>query len=193
MIIRYELYGDDSMNVYTQASPQVSEKTKTALQVLAGSALLALCAQISIPLQPVPMSLQTLGVFVLSLTLGGKKASLALFLYLFEATIGLPVLAGGAINPLWILGPKAGYLLSFPLAAYVIGTLAKRNKDSSLWQLFSISSGIVIIYTFGMLALSRFVGLKQSFFLGVLPFLPLAGLKILMTGFCCRFFSRFSD
>ena len=173
------------MQVYIETTPCMSERSRifwiTAAQVFLGSLFFAACAQISIPLQPVPLSLQTLAVFLLAIMQGGKKASLSVLLYLVECSMGLPFLAGGAINPLWILGTNAGYLLAFPVAAYVVGKLVEMKENpSALWVMISIFCGQLIIYSLGVAFLSRFIGLKMSFYLGVLPFLPLAGLKLIV-------------
>ena len=152
----------------------------TLLHVLLGSIFLTACSQISIPLHPVPMTLQTFGVFVLAMGQGGRLAALSVALYLVEATLGLPVLAGGYADPLWMIGPRAGYLIGFPIAAYVIGELCERDsRGSVLWTGFTIFCGQMIIYTLGVSWLSGFVGLKTAFALGVVPFIPTAFLKIL--------------
>jgi len=185
------------MDILIDTMSLSSEKTKvffkSLLKVVLGSLFLALCAQVSIPMQPVPMTLQTLGVFLLAIMLGGKHAGLAGLLYLVEATVGLPVLANGISNPLWMIGSNAGYLLAFPIAAYVIGTVAYKKKTSSLWVMFSIILGQLIIYSMGVLFLSRFVGFKMAFTLGVLPFLPLAGVKLLLTSAISGFYLRFKQ
>jgi len=188
------------MDIFIETTPVFSEKTKafskTLLQVVLGSVFLALCSKVSIPMQPVPMTLQTLGVFLLAIMMGGRNAGLAGLLYLVQATVGLPVLANGISDPLWMVGPTAGYLFGFPIAAYVIGTLAHKKKDSSLWVMFSIFCGQLVIYSLGVLFLSRFVGFKMGMTLGVLPFLPLAGFKLLlassMSGLYLRFKKRFA-
>lgn len=185
------------MDIFIETTPVYTEKTrafcKSLLQVVLGSAFLALCSQIAIPLQPVPLTLQTLGVFLLAIMLGGKKAGAAGLLYLVEATIGLPVLANGAVNPLWIFSPTAGYLLAFPVAAYVVGTLCKRKRGSSLWVMLSIFCGQLMIYALGVLFLSRFVGLKMGITLGVIPFLPLAGVKLLVASSLSGLYLRLKE
>jgi biotin transport system substrate-specific component len=140
----------------------------------AGSLFLALLSQVSIPLPgtPVPLTLQTLGVFLLGGFLGGRIAIVSILLYLLEGALGLPVFAGWKINPLWILSPNAGFLLSFIPAVMLIGKLGKGVLSLSLAQ--------AVISIIGMLWLSFYVGsLKSAFFLGVLPFLVGAGIKII--------------
>ena len=172
------------MDIYSATLSGFSEKRGVLygafLQVVLGSIFLSLCAKVAIPLSPVPLTFQTLGVFLLAIMLGGRRAGLAGLLYLFQASVGLPILASGVADPLWMVGPRAGYLFAFPIAAYVVGMLACKKKDSSLWVMFSIFCGQLVIYSLGVFFLSRFTGFKMGVTLGVLPFLPLAGLKLLM-------------
>lgn len=173
------------MEDYIESKPAFSEKAKarvgTAVQVLLGSIFLSLCAQVTIPLYPVPMTLQTLGVFILAVMQGGKKASYSTLLYLALITLGLPVLSGGTSNAMWFAIPSAGYLIAFPIAAFVIGKLAHaKEKPSALWVMLSVLVGQAIIYTLGVGVLMRFLTFKQSLMAGIVPFLPLAGVKLLI-------------
>ncbi len=152
------------------------------IKVILGSALLSLCARIQIPLTSVPMTLQTLGIFTLALFLGGRQACLATLFYLMQATLGLPVVTVGSC-PLWFLGTTGGYLLAMPLAAYVIGVLAKKNPTSLVWTAFAIFCGQCIIFVSGYCFLLRFFGFEKALLVGILPFLPAAGLKLIIATF----------
>ncbi len=155
-------------------------KMGTAAQVLLGTLFLAACAQIAIPLYPVPMTMQTLGIFILAIMQGGKKASYSTLLYLLLATVGLPVLAGGATISSWLSIPTAGYLAAFPIAAFTIGKMTEtKERPSSLWLVASILVGQIIVYTLGVIGLMRLLSFKQSIMVGVVPFLPVAGAKVL--------------
>jgi biotin transport system substrate-specific component len=145
-----------------------------------GSIFLALLSQIAIPLPftPIPMTLQTLGVFLLGGTLGGRRAAYAVLAYLTQGCCGLPVFAGGVTNPLWFLDYKAGYLIAFVAAAFVIGKmLEKRSSASFIFILFSIALGQMIILGTGMAWLSLYVGINKAFMFGVVPFLSGAVIK----------------
>ncbi len=173
------------MEVFIESKPVFSEKTKsrawTATQVLIGGLFLAACAQVSIPLYPIPMTMQTLGVFTLATMQGGRIAFYSALLYLALISLGLPVLAGGVSNTMWFALPSAGYLLAFPIAAYVIGKLiSAKENPSSLWILFSVLVGQVVIYTLGIGVLTRLLSIKESLMAGLFPFLPLAGVKLIM-------------
>lgn len=151
------------------------------LQVIVGSIFLGLLSQIalSLPFTPVPLSMQTLGVALLTLSLGWRKATLAVGAFLLQATAGLPVLAGGLSNPLWMIGPKAGYLIGFMLSAYIVGRMIEKRQNNSFiknWLILSLNEGIILFS--GALWLSLFVGWENTIALGVLPFLPGALIKI---------------
>lgn len=153
------------------------------IKVVIGSVFLGLISQIAIPLPftPVPITLQTLGVSLLAISLGPRKAPMAVLTYLFQATLGLPVLAGGVSNPLWMATPKAGYLVGFVFAAYLTATLIEKYKKTPLWKIwFALSANDGLILTIGACWLSFFVGFEKGFLLGFVPFIPGALVKISM-------------
>ena len=87
--------------------------------IACGSMLVALTAQISIPLpfSPVPVTGQTLAVLLIGALLGSRRGALSLVAYLLAGLIGLPVFASGAAGPAYIMGPTGGYLVGFIAAA----------------------------------------------------------------------------
>ncbi len=147
-----------------------SEKVKPALslmRIVLGSLLLVILARISIPIGPVPVSLQSLGIIILGMTLGSKEAALSVLLYLAEATIGLPVLALGISKPLWMFGTTSGYLLGFVPAAYIAG-MAKNSFKSALF-FYSASLGVILLS--GTAVLSLMIGVNTALAVGLIPFL----------------------
>lgn len=153
-------------------TPQSKTWIKTSAQVLLGTLYVALLSQVKIPLQPIAMTMQTFAVFSLALFLGSRKAFCSLILYLVAATAGLPVLAGMNINPLWMLSPAAGYYLSFPLAAYIVGKGAEKSKGtSSLWMVLGLCLAQTLIFVLGVTWLSFFIGFKDALVFGLYPFL----------------------
>lgn len=141
---------------------------------------MALSAQIQIPLEPVPITLQTLMVMVLSAFLGARLGALSQVAYLLAGASGLPVFASFKAGPAVLLGPTGGYLLAFLPAAFVIGLLAEKGWDRTLLKSVSMMLlGCLIIWTMGTLQLSLYLGgLTPAFFAGVLPFLPGDAVKI---------------
>src|SRR3989344_4977730 len=97
--------------------------------VAGGSLLVALCAQVALPLpfSPVPVTGQTFAVLLLGATLGARRSAAALLLYLVEGAAGLPVFApGGLPGVARLAGPTGGYLLAIPAAAFLVGLAAEQ-------------------------------------------------------------------
>lgn len=170
------------MKTLVKSLPWIAERSNawTAVQVLFGSLFLAAMAQVSIPLYPVPMTLQTFGIFLLAIGQGKKKALYSTLLYVGLISLGMPFLANGTSNSLWYMFPCVGYIAAFPIAAYVIGKLVEMKENpSSLWMMGSILAGQAIIYTMGVAGLTKFLSFEQSLISGCLIFMPLAGVKLL--------------
>lgn len=162
------------------------EAAITAAQVLAASIGLALMAQVAIPLPftPVPLSLQTVAIFFIALTLGPKKGSAAVLVYLLQGTLGLPVFTGGFSNALWFIGPRAGYLIGFVIAVWLIGTLVETQKERTFLRTFlALAAGEGVILLLGAVWLTLFVGFPNTIYMGIYPFLMGDALKILLVTF----------
>jgi biotin transport system substrate-specific component len=117
------------------------------------SILTAIGAQIEIPNQPVPYTLQTFFVLLAGALLGKRSGSASMGLYLILGAIGIPVFTGGAFGLSRILGPTGGYLLSFPIAAFVVGYLVKLRREF-WWIMVSTVIGSFIIFTIGTIQLN---------------------------------------
>lgn len=149
--------------------------------VVGGSLLLALCAQISIPLwfTPVPITGQTLGVLLVGAALGSRRGSLSVVLYLIEGGFGLPFFAGGGSGWAAISGPTGGYLVGFIFAAYAVGWLAERGWDKRfLTAAMAMFVGEILIYAFGVSRLAYFVGVENALPFGLFPFIPGDAIKL---------------
>ncbi|WP_049937658.1 biotin transporter BioY [Haloplanus natans] len=143
------------------------------------------------PLAPnVPITLQTLWVYLAGVVLGPLWAGVAFTLYLLAGLIGLPVFAGGNAGLGVLLGPTGGFLVGFPLAAMTIGAVA--HGTSGLNPLDSIPiprlvaalvAGTAVVYAAGAVgyALVQAIGLLAAVSAVVVPFLPVAGLKVAAT------------
>src|SRR5258706_570833 len=93
------------------------------LLVVAASAIIAIAAQIAIPIPGtvVPLTMQPLAVLLVGVTLGSTRGAAAAALYLLEGFSGMPVFAQGHGAPIWLAGPPPGSLFSHPVAAFVAG------------------------------------------------------------------------
>lgn len=158
---------------------------RQALAVLLGSAFVAICAHISIPLvfTPVPLTLQNFAVLLIGLLMEPAAAFAALVLYLIEGAAGLPVFVPNAPGGfLHLFGPNGGYLLAYPFVAAIAGWLARRIRPVTFTSL-SISAAIasLALYVAGaswfltLTHLSPAATLKMT----VLPFLAGDALKVI--------------
>lgn len=143
-----------------------------AVLIVVFSAFVALTAQVEIPLRPVPITLQTLGVLLTGALLGSSRGVLALLLYLAEGAVGLPVFAGGAAGLAYMLGPTGGYLVGFVVAAGAVGWLAERGWDRRpAWTALAMVLGNLLIYAFGVSWLAVLLGdLRAALVQGALVF-----------------------
>lgn len=143
------------------------------LLVVAASALIALAAQVAIPLPftPVPLTLQPLAVIFLGAALGSTRGAAAAALYLLEGFSGLPVFAQGHGGAIWLVGPTAGYLYSYPLAAWLAGFVSERGWGNSVVRSVSgMLAALAVIYAGGWSWLAALTDARAAFTGGVAPF-----------------------
>ena len=142
--------------------------------VLASTGVLALSAQVAVPLpfSPVPVTAQTLALTLLAAALGRVRATAMALAYLVEGAAGLPVFAGGTAGPLILVGPTGGYLAGFVPAAWLVGALAERGFDRRFWTTaIAMFAGNTLVLLLGAAWLGQYVGAERAFTLGVAPFL----------------------
>jgi len=139
--------------------------------IAAGSAFVALAAQIRVPLAPVPLTAQDFAVVLVGATLGMRRGFLALIAYLAEGLLGLPVFAGASMGPAHLLGPTGGYLLAFPLAAGLMGMAADHGWTGKIGScLLAVAAAHVLILTLGVAWMSAILGANAALAAGLLPF-----------------------
>ena len=160
---------------------RVAAMTRAALM----AAVTAVAAQISVPLFPVPFTLQVLAVILCGLLLGPRYGALSQAIYVVVGAVGVPVFAQFSGGLAVILGPTGGYLVSYPVAAAVAGLAARAARDASrrraLWTSFLWGcAGLAVIYAFGATWLSVVTDLPLAVALGqgVLIFLPFDLIKV---------------
>lgn len=157
----------------------------TAALVVAVAALTAVAAQWRIPLWPVPVTGQTLAVLLGGAALGWRAGGAAQLLYLAVGAAGMPVFtdAGAGLAPL--VGPTAGYLVAFPLAAALVGWMAERRHDRRFWTMaLAFAAGSAVIYVGGVAWLIAGIGLSPAAAVtnGVIPFLVGDAIKAAAAG-----------
>jgi biotin transport system substrate-specific component len=128
-------------------------------------------------------------VLVGGAALGSRLGPASQVLYLLAGIAGLPVFAASPVLPQGLgrlLGPTGGYLLSYPLAAFVAGSLAERSFDRRyLTSLIAMACGLAVIFAFGVAWLAWFsqpkaVGLAAAAAAGLYPFLAADALKVVL-------------
>lgn len=108
-----------------------SIKESELFWILSFTILTIISAQVSIPVKPVPFTLQTMIVLLAGAFLGAKNGAYSQIIYIFLGAIGLPVFAqtaDGTIGFARLIGPTGGYLLAFPIAAYLVGYMTGKNQ-----------------------------------------------------------------
>jgi biotin transport system substrate-specific component len=164
---------------------------QTLLWVLAGSLVIAVSAQISIPLKPAPITFQSATVLLLGMVFGARLAGYMVLAYLAEGFCGLPVFANFYSGLAMLTDPTIGYLVGFLPAAIVSGYLVQCGWGRSWFSTFCAAClGAVIIFAGGVIGLACFVGWKAAFVLGVAPFLVTEPIKLLVVSLIAPRFWR---
>ncbi len=162
------------MQAWTAAISPHALAARRSAAVLLGAALVAVAAQVSIPLPgtPVPMTLQPLAVLVVGGLLGAPLGTASMILYLALGAAGLPVFTPyGLAGVARLLGPTGGYLLAYPVAAFAVGKLA---GDGRRWSrlVAGVACGLMLIHLGGAAQLLILTGSAGTAVrLGTLPFL----------------------
>lgn len=176
------------------ASTSVARKRNPARDIALISvfaAFIAACSIISIPVGAAPITLQTFAVLLAGAVLGANRGFLAVLLYLAVGAIGLPVFAGGGAGLAVFVSPTAGYLVSFPLAAWLAGFIIERlprtpHRGGVTTRTLLIFAGIlaanvVFVYPLGIAGLMLFAGMDLNAALVLnIGFLPLDLVKMVL-------------
>lgn len=165
-----------SQDLSTTATAAVAANAswlRQILLVLGGTAVLAASSYVSIPLWPVPVTMQTFAVLMVGALYGWRLGGITVLAWLLEAALGLPVLSGGAGGIAPFMGPTAGYLFAFPVGAALMGWLAARGWDGArplraFWAMLLCTTLILLL---GGAWLAALIGPAKGWLLGVQPFL----------------------
>lgn len=152
-----------------------------AALVLASAAAVGLLAQVTIPMYPVPITGQTLGVMIVGAMLGARRGAAALATYAALGIAGVPWFAEFGGGPAYVLQPSFGFIIGFIPAAWVVGLLSERRWDRSpLASLGAFGLASAIPFLVGVpwmwavlhVVMGKTLGLGATLEAGVLPFLP---------------------
>lgn len=143
--------------------------------MLFGSLLIALSSKFVVPLQPIPITLQSLAVIFVGMSMGWRLGGSAVLLYLLEGFIGLPVFAAGSNVT------HLGYLIGYFFAAILGGYLADCGWGKYVMTTF-VAAGLasLVIIVSGYLVLAHFIGYNMALILGVKPFMLGDCLKVIL-------------
>src|SRR5271170_1893609 len=155
--------------------------------VVAASAFVAICAHLSVPLPftPVPLTLQNFAVVLVGMMLGPIAGFSAMVLYLAEGTMGLPVFTPHSVGGIaHLLGPNAGYLFSYPLAAATAGwVVVAMKRVASRFRAGVVAATVASLPIFiigaSWLAHLLHLGASATWTMAVAPFLPGEVVKII--------------
>lgn len=191
------------MTLLTHVAPTAINRTAVrAGAVLIMTLLTVLAAQISVPLPftPVPFTFQPMLVLIGGAALGARLGATSQILYLALGIAGLPVFAASPVLPqgaLRLLGPTGGYLMAYPIAAFVAGHLAERGFDKRYWTSFvALAAGLAIVFAFGVTWLAMFVapatGFSGAIAAGFTPFIVADLAKLALAAGILPSFWRFT-
>ncbi len=170
----------------TREQDRVRDSAKQAAIVIAASFFVALCARVSVPLPftPVPLTLQNFAVLGVGLLLGSRRGFAALALYLLEGAIGLPVFSPSLVLGVGIarlLGPTGGFLLAYPLVAFVAGYIYEHTSRRFVWAAVAAVAAELVLFASGLgwlAVLTHSVSLALKF--GLYWFVFAEVIKVLM-------------
>ena len=142
-----------------------------------GIVLLAISSKIAIRFYPVPMTLQTLVIYLIAGSMGilGFYSTTS---YIVIGLLGAPIFAAGG-GPAYIASPTFGFLYGMVISSFFVAFLLNNIFKKDIFGItLSVFIGAVIIFTCGVLHLSAFIGLDKAIQAGLLPFIYSEGLKI---------------
>jgi biotin transport system substrate-specific component len=148
---------------------------------LGGVLLLAFASQLSIPLEPVPLTFQSITVVFIGMAFGKRYGLAIVSTYLALGLLGLPIFADFSGGIVKAFGPTGGYLAGFIPAVWISGYFAEKGASRSIILSFIVASlGTASIFLLGISWLSTFVGWQKAIALGLMPFLLTEMVKLLV-------------
>lgn len=148
--------------------------------------ILAILAQFTIPLGPIPLTGQTFAVGLIATILGGWNGMISVCIYLLLGLIGLPVFAGFSSGFGALLGPTGGFLIGFIFNALITGWLLEKTSFTLSWSIFANLVGAFVTLVFGSIWLKYGTGMEwlSAFNGGFLPFVIPGIIKAVLAAIC---------
>jgi biotin transport system substrate-specific component len=179
-----------AVRTHTIISEQWFNLAKQAGIVIGASAVIAVCARLVFPLPftPVPLTLANFGVLLVGLALGSKRGFAAAALYVAWGAMGLPVFSPAGVGGIaQLLGPTGGYLLAYPLAAFVAGWLSEQGAASFGRNLVAGIVAEIVLFGSGIAWLAIVThSWQRALAFGLLPFLFAEVMKVMVAAALAR-------
>ena len=168
----------------------------TMLKISLFSALIAVCAMISIPF-PIPVTLQTFAIFLALFTLGGPKTLAAVLVYTALGIVGLPVFASFGAGVGYLLGASGGFVLAFPIAVAFYWLLSALFGNSDAKSIVYASASLTLVYAIGSLWFSLVYSGADGFFAAYtvtsLPYIPIDTIKLALAFIVAKRLNKLID
>lgn len=175
-------------------SEQWSSLAKQAGIVIGASAVIAVCARLVLPLPftPVPLTLANFGVLLIGLALGSRRGFAAAALYLGWGAMGLPVFSpAGAGGIAQLFGPTGGYLLAYPVVAFIAGWVSERGRMSFVRNLAGGVLAELVLFAAGISWLAVVTGnWQRAVAFGLAPFIFAEVMKVMVAAAAARRLQR---
>jgi len=173
-----------SIQVFNTPQERALEASRQVALVVGASLFVALCAHITIslmPLTPIPLTVQNLGVLLVGLLLGSRRGFAALMLYLMEGVVGLPAFSpigtGGIAQ---LLGPTGGFLMVYPFVAFLAGYIFERRSKTFLHAVTAGALAEILLFVGGLSWLYVFThSLEKAAYLGLYWFVAAEVIKVM--------------
>tara|TARA_R100000005_G_scaffold95598_2_gene77784 strand:+ start:1326 stop:1874 length:549 start_codon:yes stop_codon:yes gene_type:complete len=151
---------------------------RATVLALVGTFLLAVSAQLAVPMWPVPMTMQTFAVTVIGAAYGWRLGGATVALYLAQGAMGLPVFSGG-IATAALVGPTAGYIYGFVAAAVLVGFMVEKGWGKTILKsTVAMTLGTAVMFAGGISWLSTLIGFDAALVSGFYPFIAGGIVKI---------------
>jgi biotin transport system substrate-specific component len=173
-----------SIQIFNTPQERALEASRQVALVVGASLFVALCAHITIslmPLTPIPLTVQNLGVLLVGLLLGSRRGFAALMLYLMEGVVGLPAFSpigtGGIAQ---LLGPTGGFLMVYPFVAFLAGYIFEQRSKTFLHAVTAGALAEILLFVGGLSWLYVFThSLEKAAYLGLYWFVAAEVIKVM--------------
>ena len=170
-------------------------KLNEMIKISMMTVFIVICAWITIPFT-VPFTMQTFGIFLSLMLLGGRNGTISIIIYILLGIIGLPVFSGFNSGIGCIMGPTGGYIAGFVLCGLIYWMITDRINKTAV-QYIALAAGLIVCYIVGTLWFIYIgtevgdTGFVQAFAVCVLPYIPFDILKLFLAGYIVKKTKKF--